>query len=337
MLGFAAKALGRCLLLLFAVSLLVFFLVSVSPIDPVEANYGQASLLRLSPEKIAALREAWGVDQPFWERYAHWIAGVLTGDLGESLRYNAPVVTVIGQRLGNSLLLAAIAWVASGLLGFLLGVVAGVFRGRAIDRAVQAYCFILASTPTFWVALVLLLIFAVSLHWFPVGFASPIGVTTADATLGQALHHMALPAIALTLVGVSDVALHTREKVVDILESDYVRAAYASGETTSEIVFHHLIRNALLPAISIQFALVAEIFGGSVLVETVFSYPGLGQAAVTAGLGGDVELLAAIALISAAIVFAGNFIADLLYAAVDPRMRRRRTLRVPAFNEELGS
>ncbi len=203
----------------------------------------------------------------------------------------------------------------------------------------QIYCFILSSTPTFWVALIFLLLFAVNLHWFPIGFATPIGVAASDATLGQALHHMALPAITLSLVGVANVALHTREKVIDILESDYVRAAQISGESTSEILRRHLVRNALLPAISLQFAQVAEIFSGSVLVETVFSYPGLGQAAVTAGLGGDVELLAAIALISAAVVFAGNFVANILYGIVDPRLRGswKKQRPVPTFSGEIDA
>ena len=176
--------------------------------------------------------------------------------------------------------------------------------------------------PTFWLGLVFLVVFSVQLGWFPFGFSVPIGVSAADVTLADALHHLALPALTLSVVGVANIALHTREKTIDVLESDYVRFARARGLSTWGVLRHHGLRNLALPAITLQFASISEIFGGSVLVEQVFSYPGLGQAAVTAGLGGDVALLAGIAVFSAAFVFAGNFIANVLYGVVDPRMRK---------------
>ena len=304
-----------------AVGLVVFALVSMSPIDPVQANVGQAAYVNMSEAKRAQLASYWGGDVPFWERFANWAGALLQGDMGTSLRFNAPVSVVIAHRAANSLALMGIAWLLSGALGFALGVAAGARRGGALDRVVRSYCFLLASTPTFWLGLLILMVFAVQLGWFPIGFSVPIGVSAADVTLADAVHHLVLPALTLSVTGVANIALHTREKVVDVLESDYVRFARARGESELSVIVHHGLRNVALPAVTLQCAFISEIFGGSVLVEQVFSYPGLGQAAVTAGLGGDVALLAGIALVSAALVFGGNLLANILYGVLDPRMR----------------
>ena len=304
-----------------AVGLVLFALVSMSPIDPVQANVGQAAYVNMSEAKRAQLASYWGGDVPFWERFANWTGALLQGDMGTSLRFNAPVSEVIAHRAANSLALMGIAWLFSGALGFALGVAAGARRGGALDRVVRSYCFLLASTPTFWLGLLILMVFAVQLGWFPIGFSVPIGVSAADVTLADAVHHLVLPALTLSVTGVANIALHTREKVVDVLESDYVRFARARGESELSVIIHHGLRNVALPAVTLQCAFISEIFGGSVLVEQVFSYPGLGQAAVTAGLGGDVALLAGIALVSAALVFGGNLLANILYGVLDPRMR----------------
>lgn len=318
---YLARHIVRFALLMFAVGLVVFALVSISPIDPVQANVGQAAYVNMSEAKRAQLASYWGGDVPFWERFANWAGALMQGDMGTSLRFNAPVSEVIAHRAANSLALMGIAWLLSGVLGFALGVAAGARRGGALDRVVRSYCFLLASTPTFWLGLLILMVFAVQLGWFPIGFSVPIGVSAADVTLADAVHHLVLPALTLSVTGVANIALHTREKVVDVLESDYVRFARARGESGLSVIVHHGLRNVALPAVTLQCAFISEIFGGSVLVEQVFSYPGLGQAAVTAGLGGDVALLAGIALVSAALVFGGNLLANILYGVLDPRMR----------------
>ena len=318
---YLARHIVRFALLMLAVGLVVFALVSMSPIDPVQANVGQAAYVNMSEAKRAQLASYWGGDVPFWERFANWAGALLQGDMGTSLRFNTPVSEVIAHRAANSLALMGIAWLLSGVLGFALGVAAGARRGGALDRVVRSYCFLLASTPTFWLGLLILMVFAVQLGWFPIGFSVPIGVSAADVTLADAAHHLVLPALTLSVTGVANIALHTREKVVDVLESDYVRFARARGESELSVIVHHGLRNVALPAVTLQCAFISEIFGGSVLVEQVFSYPGLGQAAVTAGLGGDVALLAGIALVSAALVFGGNLLANILYGVLDPRMR----------------
>lgn len=339
MIKYTASQIARFGLLMVAVAVVTFALVSLSPVDPLQANVGQAALLGMSEEKRAALAAYWGAGTPMHERFIAWFAGLLQGDMGTSLRYNMPVTEVIASRALNSLALMGVAWVVSGVLGFALGVVAALNEGRLIDRLVKGYCFVLAASPTFWVGLLLLMVFAVWLGWFPIGFSVPIGLSAADVTFADALHHMALPALTLSLVGVANVALHTRAKAIDVMASDYIRFARARGLSRRRAMVRHGLRNLVLPAVTLQFAQVAEIFGGSVLVEEVFSYPGLGQAAVTAGLGGDVALLAGIALVSAAIVFAGNLAANLIYGLVDPRMRpvtRRRSERVRQVGKPLS-
>ncbi len=319
---FAGKNLIRMVLLLFAVSVVTFALVSASPIDPLQANVGQAALGAMSEEQKEKLRSYWGVDTPPVERYLNWMTDALRGDLGTSLLYRQPVTRVIAVKLSNSLFLMGIAWILSGVLGFLLGIIAGVFKGRLADRAIRGYSLLIASTPAFWLALLLLMVFTVWLKVLPIGLSVPIGVEASGVTFLDRVRHAILPAATLSITGVSNIALHTREKMIDIMASDYVLFARARGESTWKIVLRHGLRNVLLPAITLQFASISEIIGGSVLVEQVFSYPGLGQAAVAAGTGSDVPLLMGITLITAAIVFLGNFAANLLYGAVDPRIRK---------------
>lgn len=313
---------ARMALLVALVSILAFVLLSVSPVDPLQTNVGQAALGAMSPEQVERLKGYWGVDLPPAERYLSWAADVLRGDMGTSLLYRRPVAEVIWEKLSNSLWLLASSWLLSGLLGFTLGVLAGRKRGGLCDRLVTGYSLLAASTPAFWTAMVLLMVFAVYFKWFPIGLSVPIGVTAEEIALGDRIRHAVLPAAALSLTGISSVALHTREKMVSIMESDFVLFARARGESETSIVLRHGLRNVLIPAMTLQFASISEIIGGSVLVEQVFSYPGLGQAAVAAGTGSDVPLLMGITLITAAIVFLGNFLANVLYGVVDPRIRK---------------
>lgn len=312
----------RMILLLFAVSIVTFALVSISPIDPLQANVGQAALGSMSTEQIEKLETYWGVNEPPVQRYINWAKDFIKGDMGVSLLYRQSVLEVIGVKLSNSLLLMLIAWLISGLLGFLLGILAGVFRGTWVDKLIKGYSLLIASTPVFWLALLLLLIFSVWLKVLPIGLSVPIGMETAGVTILDRLRHAILPAVTLSITGISNITLHTREKMIDVMESDYMLFAKARGESTKTMVLRHGLRNILLPAMTLQFASISEIIGGSVLVEQVFSYPGLGQAAVAAGTGSDVPLLMGITMVTAAIVFVGNFIANVLYGIVDPRMRK---------------
>lgn len=311
----------RMSVLVILVSVLAFALLSISPVDPLQTNVGQAALGSMSAEQIEKLKEYWGVGVPPLERYLSWASDFIRGDMGTSLLYRRPVSGVIGEKLFNSLWLLVSAWLLSGVIGFFLGILAGRKRGGICDRIVTGYSLFTASTPAFWIAMVLLMVFAVRLKWFPVGLSVPIGTAAEDITIPDRIRHAVLPAAALSLTGISSIALHTREKMIAVMESDFVLFARARGESEISIVVRHGIRNVLIPAMTLQFASVSEIIGGSVLVEQVFSYPGLGQAAVTAGLGSDVPLLLGITVIMAVIVFAGNLAANILYGVVDPRIR----------------
>lgn len=217
----------RMILLLAAVSVVTFTLVSISPIDPLQANVGQTALGSMSEEQIEKLQSYWGVDTPPVERYLNWAKDFVRGDMGVSLLYRQSVSEVIKVKLGNSLLLLVTAWLISGLLGFLLGILAGVFRGSWIDKLIKGYSLLIASTPVFWLALLLLLVFSVWLKIFPIGLSVPIGVEAAGVTWLDRLYHAVLPAITLSITGVANIAMHTREKMIDVMESDYMAVCHS--------------------------------------------------------------------------------------------------------------
>ncbi len=309
-------------MLLISVSLCSFLLMNASPIDPLSANVGQAALGQMSREHIEKLESYWGSKEPPVKRFITWGKDFISGDMGISLIYKRPVSKIIAERLKNSFILMLTAWIISGVIGFILGCISGMNEGKLIDKIIKCYCLIVSSAPVFYLAMILLLVFSVWLKVLPIGFFAPIGVKSEDVTLMDMLHHAVLPAVTLSITGVSSVAIHTREKMIDIMESDFVLFAAARGESRWQIFKNHCFRNVLAPAIMLQFAQISEIFGGSVIVEQVFSYPGLGNIAVNAGLGSDLPLLLAITVISAAIVFFGNLAADTVQHIVDPTIRR---------------
>ncbi len=313
----------RIITLVVAICFISFLLVKNSPIDPIQAYIG-ADMLKVSPEQRGQIAAYWGLNEPVMTQFLNWGRAVIQGDLGTSMIYRRPVIDVIGERFVNSIVLMIAAWLFSGVFGFILGVVAAMKRNTWVDRFIQWYCYTLASTPTFWVGLLMLMIFAVSLGWFPVGLGVPIGVLTEDVTILDKIRHLVLPAVTLSIVGVANVALHTREKLIDVLSSDYVLFARARGERGLTLFWRHGLRNVALPAITLQFAAFSELFGGAVLAEQVFSYPGLGQATVEAGLRGDVPLLLGLVIFSTVFVFVGNLLADMIYEFVDPRTREGR-------------
>lgn len=313
----------RIATLLVAICLISFLLVKNSPIDPIQAYIG-ADMLKVSPEQRAQIEAYWGLDKSVATQFFNWGSAVLQGDLGTSMIYRRPVIEVIGERFANSIVLMLAAWILSGIIGFTLGVIAAMKRNTWIDRVIQWYCYTLASTPTFWVGLLMVIVFAVWLGWFPVGLGVPVGVLAEDVTILDRLQHLFLPVITLSIVGVAGVALHTRQKLIDVLSSDYILFAKARGERGFLLFWRHGLRNILLPAITLQFAAFSELFGGAVLAEQVFSYPGLGQATVEAGLRGDVPLLLGLVIFSTFFVFTGNLLADLIYQVVDPRTREGR-------------
>jgi peptide/nickel transport system permease protein len=317
---FIGKKVVRLISLLITVSFVSFMLIQFSPIDPVRAYIGE---MPVSAEHKAKLEAYWGVNTPPQDKFLNWAGDVLKGDFGTSLIYRTPVTDVVKERFTASLVLMSASWAFSGILGFILGIISGMKKGTWIDRTIKTYCYVLAATPTFWLALILLMVFSVYLGWFPIGLSVPIGITAENVTIFDWLLRLILPALTLSLLGVAQIALFTREKLIEVLSSDYVLFAKARGEKGLDLVLRHGIRNVALPAITLQFLGFSELFGGAVLVEQVFSYPGIGQAAVAAGLRSDVPLLLGIVIVSACFVFIGNSLADVIYQFVDPRIKQR--------------
>lgn len=313
------------ILLMIAVAIFSFILIDLSPIDPVNIYLQQSAV---SEAQRAALEQYWGVGQPITNKIWNWLINLLHGNLGMSLIYRIPVSQVILEKFEASIILMAISWVISGLIGFLLGVVAGKNRDTWIDRVVKVYCYILQSAPSFWVGLLILIIFGVELSWFPIGLGVPIGTIESNVTIWQWLARLVLPVLTLSLVGVAPIAMYTRNELVEVLSSDYILFAKARGESGWPLIERQALRNILLPALTLQFLSFSELFGGAVLVEQVFSYPGIGQTAVAAGIQSDVPLLLGIVLISAIFVFVGNLIADILYYFVDPRIKENESFDV---------
>lgn len=318
-LKFIGKYLLRIITLLIAVSIVSFVLVSLSPVDPVQQYVG--AVPNVSVEQRAKIAEYWGLNDPPVERFFAWAGSVLHGDFGVSLLYRRPVLDIIVEKFGTSLALMMTAWVFSGVLGFAIGCIMGVFNGKWPDKILKKICLVMCSIPTFWIGIVFLMVFSVMLGWFPFGMSVPQGVPADEVTLLQRIHHLVLPALTLSFLSFANVALHTREKLADVLESDYVLFARARGESAWSVMKRHGFRNILLPAVTMQFGSFSELFGGSVLAENVFSYPGLGAAASAAGMNSDVPLLLGITLFSAIFVFVGNMLANIIYGIVDPQIR----------------
>ena len=318
-LKYIIKSVIKAVSLIIALSILTFTLAQLSPIDPVRAYVGAESLA--SPEQMEYISQKWGLNDPPLERYGKWVSSMLKGEMGDSIVYSRPVIDVIYENVKNSFWLMFVSWILSGILGFALGILAATYRDKLLDKAIRTFCYILSSTPTFWIGILLLLIFSVQLKIFPIGLSAPIGKAAATVTVWDRIYHLILPALTLSIIGISSIALHTREKMIEVWNSEYALFARARGESTFAIVKNHGIRNILLPAVTLQFASISELFGGSVLAENVFSYAGLGSVTVAAGTKGDLPLLLGITMFTGAIVFIGNMIANLLYPVIDPRIK----------------
>ncbi len=308
----------RFIILMVAVAIFSFVLLDLSPINPVSVYLKGAAV---SEAQRQILNQYFGVGVPLPTKIYHWLLDLIQGNLGTSLIYRAPVIDVILDKFTASLALMSISWLLSGIIGFLLGVVAGKNKGSWIDKAVKTYCYAIQSAPSFWVGMLILMVFAVYLKLFPIGFGVPIGIKSTDATFIEWASRLVLPTLTLSLVGLAPIAMYTRNELVQVLSSDYVLFAKSRGEKGWDLVKNHGIRNILLPAVTLQFLSFSELFGGAVLVEQVFSYPGIGQTAVAAGLQSDVPLFLGIVLFSAVFVFVGNLLADISYYFIDPRIK----------------
>ncbi|MGW2339423.1 ABC transporter permease [Streptomyces sp. NPDC001661] len=300
-----------------AVTLGVFAIAAASPFDPVKAYAGTAGLTA-SQENLDQLRINLGVDQPLFARWWHWLTSALTGDLGDSAVMRQPVAQVIGERLGWSVLLAATAFLVAVVLGTLLGVLAARRQGGWLDRAITSLAYTLEAAPPFWLGLLAVWLFALKFGVLPAGGLTDTG--SSAVTAGQVLSHLALPAGVLAISQLPWFVLYVRQGVGDALDEDPVRGARARGIAPRTVLFGHALRSGTLPVLTLIGSRVPELITGALLVETVFSWPGIAAATVQAATSVDFPLLAAVTVLATLAVLAGNWAADLLYGIADPRV-----------------
>jgi peptide/nickel transport system permease protein len=311
----AALVLGRIALSVAALvlgSLLIFGATEALPGDPAEAVLGRAA----TPEALAALRSELGLDRPFLERYGDWIGGVVTGDLGESVAANQPVWDFIGPRFWNSLLLAACAVLVTVPLAVLLGVLTGFKRGGWFDGTVSTTSLVLLSIPEFVFGILLAAVFGIFL-----GILPPTSLFSPEESFFEHLRQVILPAIAVGGVVFGYILRMTRVATIEVLESDFIVAAKLRGVDSRSLLWRHVLRNALVPVVNVIGSNVAWMFGGLVIVETVFAFPGIGSLLVQATASQDAPLLAALALIITTSYILIILLADIAVILLNPRMR----------------
>ncbi|MGI9434162.1 MAG: ABC transporter permease [Geminicoccaceae bacterium] len=310
---FILKRLIALLGTLFVASVVVFAVMDVLPGDPATIVLGTGA----RDDTLAAFRAEHGLDQPLLVRYAAWIGGVVTGDLGESYTYGVPVSQMIVDRLAVSLPLALLAIILSTLIAIPLGIVAAAHRGRASDFGVMGFSQLGVAIPNFWFALLLILVFSVKLGWLPTGrFAGW------DTGIWPALRSLILPAIALALPQAAILARVTRSSILDVMGEDYIRTARAKGLSRSRTLWRHALRNALIPVITIMGLQFSFLLAGTIIIENVFSLPGLGRLVFQAISQRDLIVVQDLVVLLAATVIVINAMVDILYALIDPRLRQ---------------
>lgn len=301
-----------------ATSIGMFALGAASPVDPAKQYAGSAAFTA-SEENLAQLRANWGVDDPLPVQYLRWIGNLVQGDLGWSTSRHEPVAAVLAARAGWTLLLIGVTLALVLVASLLLGALAAYRRGGLFDRALRTAAYAVESMPVFWLGLAAIAVFALALGWLPAGGLTD--VTATSTSWGDVAHHLILPVGVLAVSQAPWFVLFVRDAVAESLRDDHVLAARARGLPGRTVLFGHALRTALLPFLTLVGTHLPELVGGAVLVETVFSLPGLGAVTVAAALGSDFPLLAAITLVTTAVVLAANLATDLAYAAADPRVR----------------
>jgi peptide/nickel transport system permease protein len=307
--------LGLALLTLVLLSLIIFFAGAVLPGNPGRAILGPFA----SEHAVQALDRRLGLDRPLISQYLGWAAGLVRGDMGISYQFRAPVSSFLIPALGRSLTLAAVAFVIVVPLSITSGVVAALHRGRAIDRAISVAGLTLSTVPEFVSGIVLIVVFAIGLKWLPVSANVPAGTS-----LPGQLHHLILPAIPLVVILFGYIARMARAGTIEALDSDYVRTATLKGLPRTVVIRRHVLRNSLLPTITVIATQTGYLIGGLVVVETLFNYPGLGRLIVTAADNKDFPMLEAGVLVIGIVYLAATLLADLLSTVANPRIRFHR-------------
>ncbi len=307
------RYLARRLLLLLPVALgitvVTFFLLRLIPGDPAAIMLEN----RATPENVARLRHLLGLDRPLYVQYLFFLQNLGTGKLGESLVYRRQVLPIIFDRLPVTLFLAVYAIVLAAALAVPLGAWAALQRGRTADRAVRLGVLLFLATPNYWAAIVLLLVFSVKLHWFPVGGFGE--------TFGEHLRHLFLPAATIA-ISLSPILVRTlRHNVIEVLRTEYVRTAHAKGLRAVTVFTRHVLRNSLISTVSILGVYLGFLIGGAVVTETVYAVPGTGFLLIKSTFGRDYPMVQGLTLMFASLIILVNLLTDVVYALLDPRIK----------------
>jgi len=321
--------------LLIGITLMAFIISHAVPADPVTANLGQKAMS--DPEIVAAFRAEWGLDRPVHEQYLTYVTNLLQGDLGMSIKSRRPVIEDLRQRLPATIELATAAIVVGVSFGLIFGLLSALRRNSLLDHAVRVISLLGVSVPVFWLALLALQIFYASLGWaagpgrLDVGIDPPPHVTglyTFDAmisgqwnTMFNAMAHLFLPALVLGLYTMGVITRVTRSAMLDVLSQEYMRTAHAKGLAPRVVVMRHALRNALIPIVTVIGFSYGNLLAGTVLTESIFAWPGIGQYAYRASASLDFQAIMGVSMLIAVIFIVVNLIADVLYFVLDPRLR----------------
>lgn len=314
--SYLSKRLIYITIILVAASMMIFFLYAMTPGDFISGN------LKLTPERKAELREIYGLNKPILERYGIWLNQALHGNLGYSLAQQKPVMTLFNQYIWNSFLLAIVSTFLTWFIAVIVGVVASYKQYSWFDTLVMVGIFAAMSIPSFFIGLYLIKILAVDLKWLPPGGMINTGSnTTGFAYIKEVIQHMTLPVAVMTLLGVGSLTRYFRSNMIDVIKQDYIRTARAKGLKEQKVLFTHALRNALLPAITLVGFELPALFGGSLIIEKIFNWPGIGQLYMQSFGQRDYPLLVGFTMLIAILTVIGTLLSDILYRMADPRVK----------------
>jgi peptide/nickel transport system permease protein len=302
---------------LLAISFVMYAILALAPIDPL-SQFGADP--RIPPEARENIRHALGLDQPWPIRYLKWIQGMATGNFGYSFMSHSPVIELLLQRLPNTLAVVGVAYIVGFLIALPIGVLSAVRRNSIVDHVFSTFAYFGFSVPTFFTGLVLIIIFSVKLHWLPFVYDSNLKVTDFGSLLAQ-LRQSIMPITVLGLFEAAVLTRYIRAEMLEHLPLDYVRTARSKGLLERFVVVRHVLRNSLIPVVTIIALGIPAIFGGAIVTEQVFHVPGIGELLVRSIFQGDTPVVTAVLMIFAVLVVVFNLLADVLYAALDPRIR----------------
>ena len=312
MFHFILRRVLQMLLILFLVSSAVFFMFKLVPGDVAAVRLG----IQQTPEALAALRAQLGLDRPLIVQYLTWLAGLVRGDLGTSYVDGAPVFGIVASRFFITLELVLVITVLSALISIPVAVVAAQRKGTLVDSGIRAVSMVGYSLPTYWWAILLMLLFSVALGWLPAG-----GYVYPNRNFGRHLIHLIMPTMAMVMILVAAQVRFLRASILDIIQLDYVRTARAKGLSSRRVLYKHVLRNSLAAFITVVGLNFATLIGGMVIIEQIFTWPGLGWLIITSILNRDFPVVQGAVLFVAAIFVSVNLLVDILYAALDPRIR----------------